>query len=67
MVSGRCCYCRFLTAAVDGPANHKPRLAGNTHLRIGYVIEAAEGRRLERSLLVCHRCLSYVLPSNVAA
>jgi hypothetical protein len=67
VTSGRCFYCSHRTAALDGPANHKPRLAGNTMLRVGYVIEAAEGKRLARPLLVCARCLSYVMPSNVAA
>jgi hypothetical protein len=36
-------------------------------LRVGYVIEAAEGKRLARPLLVCARCLSYVMPSGVTA
>jgi hypothetical protein len=67
VTTGRCFYCSHRTAALDGPANHKSRLAGNTQLRVGYVIEGADGRRLERPVLVCNRCLSYVMPSNVAA
>jgi hypothetical protein len=67
VTTGRCVYCSHRTAALDGPANHKPRLAGNTQLRVGYVIEGADGRRLERPVLVCARCLSYVMPSGVTA
>lgn len=77
MTRGRCHYCDHPAVAIAGPENHKPRRVtqlGNvravwisTDLRVGYLIEAADGHLLDKPLLVCGPCLFFALPSNIAA
>jgi hypothetical protein len=64
---GRCLFCHRPTIAASGPENAKPRFKPSNDLRLGYLLEALEGRYLDHPRLVCAQCIDHCLPSNIAA
>lgn len=67
MTRGECFACHRPTVAVKGPENASKRIQPTSDFRIGYVVEAMDGRKLDTPRLVCRPCLGHHIPSSVAA